>query len=228
MRKEAQSKIDERDKEIIRLRGIIVKIMALANIEAVNLSDSKLTLTINPNIASGLNKGFEYKAPIISNNSEGGKLSGAWLRMLQAVKMFHPVPVSVEKISFWSDTGINKSTFKNGLSFLKSKGYIQKSDGNVVLTDEGDRAAGNVEAMPKDFNRMVEIWLNRLGPSWAEMFKVVLGAYPSDVHESSISELSGIERNKSTFKNGMSRLRTLNLIYETVKGRYRVCEEFMN
>lgn len=228
LRKEAQGKIDERDKEINRLRGIILKIMALANIEAVNLGDSKLTVSINPIIAPGVNKGFEYKAPIISNNSEGGKLSGAWLRMLQAVKMFHPVPVSVEKISFWSDTGINKSTFKNGLSFLKSKGYIQKSDGNVILTDEGDRAAGDVEAVPKDFNTMVEIWLNKLGPSWAEMFKVVLGAYPSDVHESNISELSGVERYKSTFKNGMSRLRTLNLIYETVKGRYRVCEEFMN
>ncbi len=229
VKREAEVKIFERDKEIKRLRGLLLKIMSMANIEAVNLGDSALTVKVGPlrdQIKSNVTK---YSAPSTGNITEGsGYLSGAWLRMLQAVKMFCPVPVSKEKVSFWSDVAINKSTFKNGLSFLKSNGFIKKAEGNIVITERGFEAAGDVEAIPKDVNAMLELWFNKLGPSWAGMLKVVLGSWPGDVHVSQISELSGVPRHVSTFKNGMSRLRTLNLIYQTVKDRYRVSGELMS
>lgn len=159
------------------------------------------------------------------NNSS--KLSPSWLRMLQAVKKFHPNPVSKEKISFWADVPLKVSTFKNGLAYLNTSGLIRNGNDGISITPEGINAAGEVDSLPKSREEMLDMWFTKLGPSCSNMLKSVLRAWPGDIHKTHISEMSGVSMSVSTFKNGMARLRTLKLIQEAGKDRYRIGEELV-
>jgi len=151
---------------------------------------------------------------IVSNSydEEEIKLSPAYKRMLKNSAMFYPEGITKAKLSILSDVPQKASTFRNGLSSLKTKGLIILSGGFIICTERGLEIAGEVEQIPTDTEGLVEMWCNKLSPAYERMFRCVVSKFPTEIPKEDLSFESGIPIDASTFRNGLSKLKTLGLI----------------
>lgn len=106
-----------------------------------------------------------------------------------------------------------KSTFRNAMSTLRGKGYIEGSNTSPSITQAGLDALGDYEALPSG-RALVEHWLREVGRESSEgrLLLALLDNYPDWVHHADLSEMTGIDRTKSTYRNAMSRLKSLDLV----------------
>lgn len=140
------------------------------------------------------------------------KLSPAYERMLKACAMFHPNTITRVKISFLSNVPQRASTFRNGLSKLKTSGLIQQHGGDFIITEKGLDMAVEVEGLPETPEEIIKMWKSRLSPAYQRMLAAAVEVYPSEISKLDISEYSQVPIDASTFRNGMSKLKTLGLI----------------
>ena len=82
----------------------------------------------------------------------------------------------------------------------------------IKATQTGVDYTGDVEPVPTDPTELLNMWKNRLQPAWQKMLEKIYDAYPSEISFEELSEQSGILINVSTFRNGVSRLKSLGLI----------------
>lgn len=139
-------------------------------------------------------------------------LQPAYAKLLNTIAMFYPESVTPQKLSFMSGVQRKVSTFRNGISRLRSLGYIQDSAGGYVTTEAGYEAAGDVEPLPTDMADLRAMWRSNLQPAYQKLFDAVVEAYPHAITKEEIAEQSGIDQSVSTFRNGLSRLNSLELV----------------
>ncbi len=148
-------------------------------------------------------------------NDEEIRLPPAYDRMLRAAAMFEPNNISYAKIAMLADVPLKSSTFRNGLSKLKSSGLLNYSNGVAKITDRGIEFLGSFERLPTDSESVIKMWMNRLAPAYGKMLKAALDSYPNPISKADMAANSGVPLETSTFRNGLSKLRTLSLISST-------------
>lgn len=165
---------------------------------------------------------------LISDELDGDtRLSPAYLRMLRACVSFYPNSVSKAKISFLSHVPQKASTFRNGLSKLRTIGAIENSGGGIVCTEIGISITGPIEEIPNDPELLFRMWSEKLSPAYEKMFRCVYSNYPNSVSKEDISEESEVPIDASTFRNGLSKLRSLGLI-RNEGSELKMNEDFFN
>jgi len=140
------------------------------------------------------------------------KITPAYRRMLKTVAMFYPESITKAKLSILSDVPQKASTFRNGLSSLKMRGLIIVNSGGIRCTQEGLELVGDVEEIPTDPDALVNMWSRKLSPAYARMFRCVVDKYPEQISKEDLSYESGVPIDASTFRNGLSKIKTLGLI----------------
>lgn len=155
---------------------------------------------------------------------EKQKLQPAYMRMLKSCASYFPDKITKQKLSILSNVSRRNSTFRSGLSKLKILGLINVSD-MVICTEEGLEIAGDFEDIPRgDPQALFNIWMSKLQPAYARMFKHLFEIYPESISKDDLSMASDVDRENSTFRSGLSKLKTLGLI--EVNGNVKISEEF--
>ena len=108
-----------------------------------------------------------------------------------------------------------KSTIRNALSTLRTRGLIEEHGDQLVLTRAGATAAGGVAPLPTG-PELVEHWRNEIGGGAPRrIFDVLIDRYPAELSRSDITALTGDDG--STLRNALSKLRSLDLIAGDVR-----------
>lgn len=192
-----------------------ISIFTIPNFEGLKLPEYKTNLikVKEPIVAP---KPYQHLVMTDPPHSEETKLSPAYLRMLKAAATFHPNQISRQKMSFLADVPINASTFRNGLSSLRTKGLVVDKGEDILITELGLNTAGDVDYLPSGSD-LIEMWKKRLSPAYQRLFSSIIEAYPSMISREEIAQNSEVPLETSTFRNGISRLNTLGLIH--INGR---------
>lgn len=114
------------------------------------------------------------------------------------------------KIALISDYSARSSTFGNGLSSLRTKGYIAGSD-PIDITEAGLTALGPFERLPTGLD-CIRHYRASLPKCEGAILAVLLDKPGHTATKQTIAETSGYSVTSSTFGNGLSALRTRELI----------------
>ncbi|KKK68097.1 hypothetical protein LCGC14_2947490, partial [marine sediment metagenome] len=164
-----------------------------------------------PNTNKSIQKVYN-SLPMDSLGNDDVSLSPAYLRMLKACASFYPSFITKAKVSFLAHVPQKASTFRNGLSKLRTIGAIENSGNGVICTERGLSITGPVEEVPSDPEYLFEMWASKLSPAYTKMFQSIYERHPNSVSKEEISEESEVPIDASTFRNGLSKLRSLGLI----------------
>ncbi len=106
---------------------------------------------------------------------------------------------------------INSGGFKNSISSLRTKGYIEGT-ADLAGTEAGLDALGEYEPLPTGED-LIAHWTGRLKPKAVrKVFECIAAAYPDEVTTDEVAERTGYSPTSGGFKNALSALRTLELI----------------
>lgn len=152
------------------------------------------------------------QVPIRDYSDEEIKLSPAYLRILKACASFYPNPITKARISFLANVPQKASTFRNGLSKLRTIGAIGNLGSKIICSDSGMEITGPVEEIPSDPDSLFKMWSERLSPAYQRILGIIYSSYPNAVSKEEISDYSNVPEDASTFRNGLSKLRSLGLI----------------
>lgn len=121
----------------------------------------------------------------------------------------------------------SRSTFRNALSTLRQRGLIEDLNGNTSLraTQAGlDLLGGRVPEIPQG-DALYDYWRGELDAAARAMF-VQLVKVGDWMTRADLGEASGYpDPGKSTYRNGLSQLRTLGLIEDDQTGQVRIAPE---
>lgn len=121
----------------------------------------------------------------------------------------------------------NSGSFRNTLSSLKTRGFITRDGDNVIPTSAGIEAAGGLLPLPTG-GELVDHWLSQLEKAPAEILRVLVDAYPNALSKEEVGAKSGYQASSGSFRNALSRLRTLELITGYGNEPLRASEEFFS
>lgn len=127
------------------------------------------------------------------------------------------------QISALSGYKKTSSTFANGMSELRTKGYFTGGKDGRQVTAAGREACGPVEAPPTG-PALLDYWRSRLGAcEWALLARVYEAG---TISRSDLAKKANYSPTSSTFANGMSGLRTLDLIHGPPGGDLSIADVF--
>lgn len=115
------------------------------------------------------------------------------------------------------------STFENGLTALRKRGFIEGAPNRRTPTSAGRQAAGAVESPPTG-PELLDYWLKRLNKCQASMLEVIYKA--GTIDRASLSEKTRYRVTTSTFENGLTGLRKFNLVSGPAGGDLTIAEVF--
>ncbi len=69
-----------------------------------------------------------------------------------------------------------------------------------------------VEEVCNDPDSLFKMWTAKLSPAYTRIFNIIYSNYPRSISKEDISEGTGVPIDASTFRNGLSKLRSLGLI----------------
>ena len=130
---------------------------------------------------------------------------------------------SDSQISALSGYKKTSSSFANGLSELRTKGFIDGSPDNRVITPQGKETAGPQEPLPTGA-ALVPYWLPRLTKSEAKMLEVIYRF--GTISREDLAREAEYSITSSSFANALSGLRTLDLIHGRPGGDVTIADVF--
>jgi hypothetical protein len=150
--------------------------------------------------------------PSTNGHQPGGLTKGERL-MLIALGMFAPERVPAPRAALLSGYSINSSTFRNILSRLRTEGFAAGGRDGLWITEGGLEALGKFDPLPVGPD-LQDYWLNWVGRSSApgRVLQALLQAAPGLVDRDVLAERASQSPASSTYRNALSRLRTLGLI----------------
>jgi Mn-dependent DtxR family transcriptional regulator len=141
-------------------------------------------------------------------------LSGTQQRMLDALAQYHQLGVewaSRAQVAGFLAVSHTTGTFKNNLSVLRTAGLIHDAqNGDVSLTPAGHKIARLSD--PPSLSELHQMWYQKLGGTQAKMLEQIITAHPGSITREDIAAALGVQSDTGTFKNNLSKLRTLGLI----------------
>jgi uncharacterized protein len=100
--------------------------------------------------------------------------------------------------------------FNSAVSTLRSRGLITRGD-TMQITTEGIEEVGSYEPLPRG-PELLQHWLGQLPAAARESLAVLVECHPDPLDKDAIAERAGYSASGGGFNNGLSRLRTLDLI----------------
>lgn len=146
----------------------------------------------------------------------GKPLSKCAITLLRVLVQFHPNITSKGKLALVSGYSKNSSTFANGLSELRVQGMIVSRQGdNLAPTDVGIKNAGTFEPYPTH-GAALDYWEGKVSKCAGSILRAIRNNLEASantrVSRSAVADSSGYSLTSSTFANGLSELRVLDLI----------------
>ncbi len=172
----------------------------------------KATLRVLPRIP---------RRPVVSrpvaappNADQTVPLRAGAMRMLKAVAMLHPHPISKAQIATLSAFSVKGGTFQTYLSELKRNGWLEQTEHNGALsiTDAGLESVGDVPPLPTSPNEIVAMWAGKFRAGAARMLRAIAEAYPMHIPKEELADLTGFTASGGTFQTYLSELRRNGLI----------------
>lgn len=130
---------------------------------------------------------------------------------------------SDSQISALSGYKKTSSSFANGLSELRTRGFIDGSPDNRVITAQGKETAGPQEPLPTG-PALVPYWVSRLTKSEATMLQVIYRF--GTISREDLAREAEYSITSSSFANALSGLRTLDLIRGRPGGDVTIADVF--
>ncbi len=152
------------------------------------------------------------RIPLNETESKNGVLTKGALKMLKAVAMFHPKPITRQQVATLSGFTASSGTFGNYWGSLKKNDLIYESNGRTEITESGLQSAGSVPSLPSNPEEIVDMWANRFGGGAARMLRIIAEIYPKEISREEIGEKAGIVHTSGTFGNYLGELRKNRLI----------------
>lgn len=146
--------------------------------------------------------------PAAANGSSAG-LGKAERLVLTALAQY-PAGRSKVQVALLTGYSAGGGGFKNALGSLRSKGFIEGSDG-LTITASGLDALGPFEPLPRG-PELLNLWLSQLGKAERAILSALGERYPAALSKDDLAAAAGYEPNGGGFKNALGRLRTLELI----------------
>ena len=115
------------------------------------------------------------------------------------------------------------SSFANGLSELRVAGYITGNPDRREITEPGRELVGEVEKLPVGA-ALLDYWLRRLGTCEGTLLKNVYEA--GTISREELARKSEYSITSSSFANGISGIRTLDLVHGPNGGDLTIADVF--
>lgn len=145
-------------------------------------------------------------------HTDGTKLRDGAMRMLKAVAMYHPNPVSKNQVATISSFSVKGGSFNTYLSELKRLEWITQQGDNLSITDLGLQYAGNVEPLSTDSEVILSMWCTKFRAGASNMLRIIASAYPNEISKEELGEKSGFSIGGGSFNTYLSELRRNSLI----------------
>lgn len=144
-------------------------------------------------------------------NGAGSPLTKAERLILTALAQY-PAGRTKTQVAILSGYASTGGGFRNALSALRGKGYMEDGAGDLLcLTEAGRSALGPFERLPHG-RALLDHWLAQLSKAERAALEALAGAYPDALSKEEIAQRAGYDAKGGGFRNALSRLRTLELI----------------
>lgn len=169
---------------------------------------------------------------VIGPSFAGGdqKLAKCPRALLAVLASRYPKTTTASMLSLMSRYSVTSSGFGNGLSTLRTSGYIEGDRTAILATNAGLKANGPTTPFPVG-NELIAYWVKNLPKAPGVLFRVLQRRYPTPLTKEEMSKDSEIYVEKgysvtsSGFGNALSTLRTLELIRSPEKNTFTLNEE---
>lgn len=142
------------------------------------------------------------------DDADPGKLSKAERAILNVLAVHGTRTVT--QVAILTGYSHKSGGYRNSLSSLRSKGYIE-GRGDITATPEGLEALGGWDDLPTG-GALRDWWKTRhLGRAESMILDVLADAWPHEVPVDQIAERTGYSATSGGFRNALSRLRSLEL-----------------
>lgn len=143
------------------------------------------------------------------------KLKAGARRMLDALAMLHPSPLSRSQVALLADISPKSGTFSDYLSSLKRGGFVVEEPSGLTLTTPGvEQAPNGVGAGAPSPQALAEMWGRKLKAGARRMLDALLQAHPDGLTREELAERSEISKGSGTFSDYLSSLRRNGLAEE--------------
>lgn len=168
-------------------------------------------------VAFAVNK--RKTVPVEMTESAAAKVSGTVtgggaMRMLKAAAMFHPTPISRNRMAVIARISSGSGSFRTYLGTLRREGLITNEGDLFQLTAAGVKAAGAVDPLPTKPDELVALWCDIIGREGgaARILRILADKYPNPVHKAEIGRKAQISPTSGSFRTYLGTLRRYKLI----------------
>lgn len=149
-----------------------------------------------------------------SNTGSGGAVAGGLGKgdrlTLTVLAQHHPTRVSASKAAAIAGYSVRSSTWRNILSRLRQAALIEQGPEPFAITNDGLMVLGPFDPLPTGA-ALLEHWMARVGKGDRETLRI-LATLRGECPSSDLAQRAGYSSSSSTWRNILSRLRTLGLI----------------
>lgn len=166
------------------------------------------------------------KPKAASSTKDGGVRLDACPRALLGVLLqYYPSAATDSQVSILSGYSIKSSSFANGLSFLRTAGYVEGSREDLRATEKALLLGLEFKPIPTG-TELLAFWRSKLDAAPRALLSALYKVYPHALPKHLLSEDSGYSATSSSFANGLSTLRSLRLIETSVAGTFKIVGDF--
>jgi len=123
---------------------------------------------------------------------------------------YQPARVSASKAAAIAGYSVKSSTWRNILSRLRQAALIEQGPEPFAITPNGIMVLGPFDPLPTGA-ALLEHWMARIGKGDRETLRI-LATLHGECPSSDLAQRAGYNPSSSTWRNILSRLRTLGLI----------------
>ncbi|MEW6589371.1 MAG: hypothetical protein AB1299_09450, partial [Thermoproteota archaeon] len=141
-----------------------------------------------------------------------GKLTSAQRKILTAIVQRPGHRGTRNQIAVVAGYEPSGGHFKNMLGGLRSAGFIEYENEDLIATQLGVETLGDYEPLPTDSESIQRFWLSKLPSTQARILQVACKIYPNQISREDLAIEAGFTGSGGHFKNTLGSLHTTGLI----------------
>lgn len=146
------------------------------------------------------------------NDEYPKQLRAGAMKMLKAVAMFSPTPITKNQIATLSGFSTKGGTFNTYLSELKRNKWIREEHKRFTITEDGFENVGDYSDLPTEPQELIDMWAGKFRAGAARMLKSIGSKYPNSTDKETLAEETDFTMSGGTFNTYLSELRRNKLI----------------
>ena len=219
--------IERLEEAVETLSGAASKIIAAANDIYVGLAKARQKPAAEPPTRRAAPapqrqvRRSETAAPADGEQS----LAKAPRALLSTLIAHQPRRLSKAELSTLSGYKPRSSTYRNALSALRTGGYLDERGDLLAPSVAGlDRLGAEAPPAPQTTEQLLDVWYRALGKASREMLRALVDAHPDALTRDQLADRTGYSLTSSTYRNGVSALRTNGLLEDLADGDLRAAD----